>query len=97
MINSHGNQFQAPLVSKFWDYSFFAFMNLMYGLLFYCSARIFCHVHTNTMAGGGVERIHTQINVVLALQVYKKKHILLKSAGKIINYVSKNRNFYIKN
>jgi hypothetical protein len=59
-------------VSKFWDYSFFAFMNLMYGLLFYCSARIFCHVRTNTMAGGSVERIQTQINVVLALHVIKQ-------------------------
>jgi hypothetical protein len=44
-------------------------MNLMYGVLFYCSVRTFHYVHTHIMEGGYVQQIQTQINVVLALQV----------------------------
>jgi hypothetical protein len=43
-------------------------MNLMYGLLFYCSFRTFHYVRTHIMEGGHVQQIQTQINVVLALQ-----------------------------
>jgi hypothetical protein len=35
--------------AKLWEYFFFAFMNIMYGLLFYCSFHTFYHVHFHTM------------------------------------------------
>jgi hypothetical protein len=65
----HILKIKGPFVSNLWNYSFFAFMNLMYGVLFYCSVRTFHYVHTHIMEGGYVQQIQTQINVVLALQV----------------------------
>jgi hypothetical protein len=62
------HKIKGPFIPNLWRYCFFAFMNVMYGLLFFCSIRTFHYVHTHIMEGGYVQQIQTQINVVLALQ-----------------------------
>jgi ribonucleotide reductase beta subunit family protein with ferritin-like domain len=71
--------------NKLWNYSFFGFMNVMYGLLFYCSFQIFYYFRSNITEGGNMQQIQTQINVVLTLQVHIYKNVCRMNFSKSDN------------